>query len=303
MKRTNRLPSFLAGAATALALTACLTTALAASGKVSYNFANVSLDGTKKITAGQDITAANGQKIPGTILYTDAAGGKTNYLPIRAVSELLGVEIGYDSATKTILLGKQPAKTAASAADAARTAASGVPLNAKRGDKALILSRGGTLLPDDDPDSYAGPEKLFIDKNGGRRAEWKVGNNEILTDLDKKQLHTLVNGDYPKNSKGESYGNVLLSEYVGYWPDLEAMAEYPPENRPAGYIRQSELDAGGKALEGLSKEECPHEYAIPLYDKEGNVIGEYKVGCNGHYETEGLSMEEVRKLLEQGPTW
>ena len=303
MKRTNRLQSFLAGAAAALALSACLTTALAASGKVSYNFASVSLDGEKKITAGQDITAANGQKVPGTILYTDAAGGKTNYLPIRAVSELLGVEIGYDSATKTILLGKQPGKTASSAADAARTAASGVPLNAKRGDKALILSRGGTLLPDDDPDSYRGPEKMFIDKNGGLRAEWKVGNNEILTDLDKKQLHTLVNGEYPKNSKGESYGNVLLSEYVGYWPDLEAMAEYPPENRPAGYIRDSELQAGGKALEGLSKEECPHKYAIPLYDKEGKVIGEYKVGCNGHYDTEGLSMEEVRKLLEQGPTW
>nr|WP_325216969.1 DUF4367 domain-containing protein [uncultured Oscillibacter sp.] len=51
--------------------------------------------------------AANAQKIPGSILYTDAAGGKTNYLPIRTISELLGVEIGYDSAAKTVLLGKQ----------------------------------------------------------------------------------------------------------------------------------------------------------------------------------------------------
>ena len=63
---------------------------------------------TQKITAGQDITAANGQKVPGSILYIDEAGGKTNYLPIRAISELLGVEIGYDSATKTVLLGKPP---------------------------------------------------------------------------------------------------------------------------------------------------------------------------------------------------
>ena len=114
MKKTRHFASFLGGAVTALALAACLTTALAAAGKVSYNFANVSLDGTKKITAGQDITAANGQKIPGTILYTDAAGGKTNYLPIRTVSELLGVEIGYDSASKTILLGKGSASTATS---------------------------------------------------------------------------------------------------------------------------------------------------------------------------------------------
>ena len=91
----NRIVSFLAGAGAALALSACLTTALAAAGKVSYNFVNVSMDGTPKITAGQDITAANGQKVPGSILFTDAAGGKTNYLPIRTVSELLGVEIGY----------------------------------------------------------------------------------------------------------------------------------------------------------------------------------------------------------------
>ena len=103
----KRIASFSGGFLAALTLSACLTTALAASGKVSYNFANVALDGTQKITAGQDITAANGQKVPGSILYTDEAGGKTNYLPIRTISELLGTEIGYGSATKTVLLGKQ----------------------------------------------------------------------------------------------------------------------------------------------------------------------------------------------------
>lgn len=113
MKTGKQIVSFLSGAAVTLLTVSCLTTALAAGGKVSYNFANVSLDGETKITAGQDITAANGQKVPGTILFTDAAGGKTNYLPIRAVSDLLGVEIGYDSATKTVLLGKQPAAAGA----------------------------------------------------------------------------------------------------------------------------------------------------------------------------------------------
>ncbi len=292
MKRANCFTSFLAGVGTALALTACLTTALAASGKVSYNFANVSLDGTKKITAGQDITAANGQKIPGSILYTDAAGGKTNYLPIRTISELLGTEIGYDSASKTILLGKQPAKAAskpAVGADAAKSASKGVPLNAKLGDKALILSRGGTLLPDDDPGSYVGTEKSFLDKNGELRTEWLVGNEEALEASDKKLLKTLVNGDYPKNSKGESYGDIQLASYVGYWPDLEHLAAYPPEDRPEGYIRGSELHAEGKKLNGLSEKECPHEYTIPLYDSEGRVIGEYKAGCGGH-SSSGVTM-------------
>ena len=121
MKRNRLAASFFSGTATALLAVSCLTTALAASGKVSYNFSNVALGGETKITAGADITAANGQKVPGTILFTDAAGGKTNYLPIRAVSELLGVEIGYDSATKTILLGGQPAGKTAEPASTAET--------------------------------------------------------------------------------------------------------------------------------------------------------------------------------------
>lgn len=121
MKKSRPTAMFFCGAVTALLTVSCLTTALAASGKVSYNFANVALDGETKITAGADITAANGQKVPGTILFTDSAGGKTNYLPIRAVSELLGVEIGYDSATKTVLLGGQPAAEPAEPASTAET--------------------------------------------------------------------------------------------------------------------------------------------------------------------------------------
>ena len=97
MKR--RVLSFLAGTAAALALTALTATALAASGQVQFNFAGVALNGETKIAAGSDITAPNGQRVPGSILYVDEAGGKTNYLPIRTISELLGVEVGYDSAT------------------------------------------------------------------------------------------------------------------------------------------------------------------------------------------------------------
>lgn len=110
----KRMTSFFAGmTASALTLTLC-TTALAASGQVSFNFAGVSLNGETKIAAGESITAANGQQIPGSILYTDSAGGKTNYLPVRAISELLGVEVGYDAATKTVLLKGRPAERTAS---------------------------------------------------------------------------------------------------------------------------------------------------------------------------------------------
>ena len=117
MKR--RVLSFLAGAAAALALTALTATALAASGQVQFNFAGVALNGETKIAAGSDITAPNGQRVPGSILYVDEAGGKTNYLPIRTISELLGVEVGYDSATRTVLLGEQTVPAAPAAASAA----------------------------------------------------------------------------------------------------------------------------------------------------------------------------------------
>ncbi|CAN4018050.1 Multidrug transporter activation protein, partial [Dysosmobacter welbionis] len=114
MKR--RVLSFLAGAAAALALTALTATALAASGQVQFNFAGVALNGETKIAAGSDITAPNGQRVPGSILYVDEAGGKTNYLPIRTISELLGVKVGYDSATRTVLLGEQTEPASAAVA-------------------------------------------------------------------------------------------------------------------------------------------------------------------------------------------
>lgn len=305
----NKIASFTSGFFAALALSLCLTTALAASGKVSYNFVNVSMDGTPKITAGQDVTAANGQKVPGSILYTDEAGGKTNYLPIRTISELLGTEIGYDSATKTVLLGKQPTKPAAQpAADQnvidLRTPKE-VPPNARHGDKALIQSRGGTILPDDDPNSYRGNEKLFRNKAGELWFEYMVGNEGALDDQNKKIAEEhLKNRDYPKNSKGESYGPSQLACYVGYEPDLfwvpDTYIAETGEGLPEGYYRQSEREATSAKYEGLSREACPHKWTIPFYDSEGNVIGEYELGCNGHFE--GMTLEEAKKIMED-PNW
>ena len=106
----KRFSSFAAGAMTATMIMGLCGTALAANGNVSFSFANIALDGQVKYSAGSTITAPNGQQVPSSILYTDAAGGKTNYLPIRAVTELLNTDIGYDSASKTVLLGEQPAK-------------------------------------------------------------------------------------------------------------------------------------------------------------------------------------------------
>ena len=204
-----------------------------------------------------------------------------------------------------MLLGKQPAKPAAApevrpAGDESvidlRTPKT-APENPRRGDTALIKSRGGTILPDDDPNSYRGNEKMFKDKDGELRYEYMVGNLGALDDLDKKVAERhLVNGDYPKNNKGENYGPKQLVNYVGYVPDLLYVAE--EGDHPAGYYRQTERSAATAKMDGRSEEECPHTIGIPLYDSEGKVIGSYNIGCAGHFYAPGMTLEEVLESVE-----
>ena len=99
MKR--RVPSFLAGVLTTLLAVAMATTALAASGAISYNGATVTVGGEAQ--AAGDITTAEGQA-PGSIQFTDAAGNVTHYLPLETIDQLPGVDAVYDPATKTVKL-------------------------------------------------------------------------------------------------------------------------------------------------------------------------------------------------------
>lgn len=103
MKR--RVPSFLAGVLTTLLVAAMTTTALAASGAISYNGATVTVGGTAQ--AAGDITTANGQA-PGSIQFTDAAGNVTHYLPLETIDQLPGVDAAYDPVTKTVKLERVP---------------------------------------------------------------------------------------------------------------------------------------------------------------------------------------------------
>ena len=63
--------------------------ASAAGGQVEFNRAGISLFGEDHVRAGESYTAPNGQQVPSVITYVDNAGGKTNYLSVRQISELL----------------------------------------------------------------------------------------------------------------------------------------------------------------------------------------------------------------------
>ena len=86
-----------------------------------------------------------------------------------------------------------------------------------------------------------------------------------------------VQGEYPTNSLGESYGDLRLSAYVGYQPDLVAARKIGDQQ---GYISRAEEEA---LPSGLPAEECPHEFQLSLYDlslihifsREGNKKQEF----------------------------
>ena len=174
---------------------------------------------------------------------------------------------------------------------------------ALRGDPDLILSRGGTLLPDDDPNSYVRTNgvwyKCFTTKNTFCGAplsmrEFLVGNADALDPTSEQPLlDTLVQGEYPTNSLGESYGDLRLSAYVGYQPDLVAARKIGDQQ---GYISRAEEEA---LPSGLPAEECPHEFHLSLYDSEHQVIGTYSVSCGGHFSG-GMTIEEAKEAVARG---
>lgn len=199
MKKLN-LQSFLAGILTAAFLFAVTSTALAASGSVTFNTINLTKEGKIIFNKEEDFELASGEKVPSSILYVDQTGGGTTYLPMRYLAELLGMSVTWDQATGT----------------------------------ADLKSKQTVVEPD-----------------------------QFMKELAEQWL---VDGDYPKNDKGETYGPEILFDVVGHMPDLISTTA---TNGQDGYLRNSELEALLSSFDeqGANK--------LPVYDLEGNVIGEF----------------------------
>ncbi|MCH5352087.1 MAG: hypothetical protein J1E06_01240 [Acutalibacter sp.] len=101
----KKLLSFLAGMLTAVMLSMAVVPALAAGGGVEYGQVGIRFFGKQKVEAGDLYAAPNGQQVPSSITYIDAAGGKTNYLSIRQLSELFGVDIRWDASAQSVEIG------------------------------------------------------------------------------------------------------------------------------------------------------------------------------------------------------
>lgn len=98
MKRNFHMGSFLSGAAAALMLLSVTVPVLAAGGSFSPGQAGVSLFDRTRIETGENFTAENGEQVPAVVTYTDAKGGKTNYIAVRELKGLFDVaSIAWDS--------------------------------------------------------------------------------------------------------------------------------------------------------------------------------------------------------------
>ncbi len=117
----------------------------------------------------------------------------------------------------------------------------------------------------------------------------------------RRQRAQLVDGGYPKNSRGETYGNAFGYRLTGYDPDLLSVVG---TNGERGYIstKESNITAADSPEEAAAYTNWVEEnhvtgYTIPLYDKDHNVIGEFQVGESG---PGSKTLEEIKEAKAQG---
>lgn len=99
--------SFVSGMLAMALVTALMVPAMAAgtfNGKASFGQVGVEVFSKKKYAPGVSMTAANGEKVPVTITYTDAKGGTTHYIAAEKVAELFDMSEApsWDSANNCV---------------------------------------------------------------------------------------------------------------------------------------------------------------------------------------------------------
>lgn len=96
------MKKFLIGFLAASALFVLTGAALVMSGTVEFSTVNVEVNGQRVGNVGETYTLGNGEQAPYSISYKDAKGGATTYLPVRKISELLGVDIQWNGANNAV---------------------------------------------------------------------------------------------------------------------------------------------------------------------------------------------------------
>ena len=200
----------------------------------------------------------------------------------------------------------------------------------------LVLERGGKLLCDyqfGSDGSVISSFSAYVGEGFGDSIRWLKeyrGNDGVMRKVDnignaqafqkmygaeraERWLGELVNGDYPRNQNGETYGVEIVSDFVGCAPDLQGAIGANGEH---GYIRRSEVPSPkmfeeyatdvAKAFQLYDEwaEANPAPWTVNLYNSEGNVIDEFEISpavtsedVLSGFGADGMSVEEVKALL------
>ena len=126
----------------------------------------------------------------------------------------------------------------------------------------------------------------------------------------KARKERLIDGAYPVNSKGETYGSGLDSSIVGYDPDLILVRA---SNGAEGYALSRELEWGNYPgqintpddalayMEWLGTQ--PNPRLVPVYDvNRDNIVGYFEIYRGDNYGiTPDMSLEEAQEVIRKGP--
>lgn len=128
-------------------------------------------------------------------------------------------------------------------------------------------------------------ETSYVDSTGGKFENFST--------------RAVGNAVYGETEAGETYGSLMQVNQVGYAPELISAIG---TDGTKGYVKKTDFDpdfytlAARKAYTEALKE----DNTIPLYDLNGNVIGEYEMGVpSDKPETDPLILEKIRQLTEQ----
>jgi len=276
MKKTKFIKKVISLALVVAAMTACITSAFAATYEKSdsykvdnivYNVESILyIDTSTSFRAGVFITTADRANVPAYTLYAQA--------------ELMDSD-GYAIESSRWELNSKPAYWISAVTDRYSTAES-------------VYSRGRVRLGSDQVFFYAPTTQPY----GGVQT---VTENAELSEglmIPESMLSTLsTDGSYHRTADGKTYGFALLAEVVGYEPDLIAAKG---TNGLKGYIKNEDLNPEFTCEEDYAnylKNLETQNYKLPLYDLLGNIIGDYKISNNEEIVPNATSPEEVKNAL------
>ena len=110
--------------------------------------------------------------------------------------------------------------------------------------------------------------------------------------------YQLDDGNYPVSDKGKTYGSALLSEIVGYEPELISAVGTDGQ---AGYVKYEDVkkpDIENPSEAVAYMQARPETYTVPLYNLQEEVIGEFEIGCA--MDVTGYSLEEAKEMVNLG---